>query len=184
MSRLVLVRRGETVWHGENRYAGTSDVGLTAKGFAQAEQLACWAARAQLIAVWSSPLLRARNTTAPAAQAAQLQLQIDPRLQELSSGKPTALQLPKCTRAFPLSVLLLNEIRLAVSCRAAKICLRLPTAAAPLSAPSSTRKGRMEEPCCRSRYPLSPRTLPSPGPRSFAVPHCLSRGSQWQSHRA
>ena len=101
MSRLVLVRHGETVWHAENRYAGVSDVGLTAKGRAQAEQLAHWAAGAQLSAVWSSPLSRARDTAAPAAQAAQLQLQIDPRLQELSFGQAEGLTAAEMHARFP-----------------------------------------------------------------------------------
>ena len=32
MTRLVLVRHGETVWHAENRYAGSSDIDLTDLG--------------------------------------------------------------------------------------------------------------------------------------------------------
>ena len=101
MSRLVLVRHGETVWHAENRYAGISDIGLTAKGTAQAEQLAHWAACAQLSAVWSSPLSRAQATAAPAAQAAQLRLQIDPRLQELSFGQAEGLTAAEMHARFP-----------------------------------------------------------------------------------
>ncbi len=101
MSRLVLVRHGETVWHAENRYAGISDIGLTAKGIAQAEQLAHWAACAQLSAVWSSPLSRAQATAAPAAQAAQLRLQIDPRLQELSFGQAEGLTAAEMHARFP-----------------------------------------------------------------------------------
>lgn len=31
MSRLILVRHGETVWHKENRYAGRTDVALAVK---------------------------------------------------------------------------------------------------------------------------------------------------------
>ncbi len=101
MSRLVLVRHGQTMWHADSRYAGRSDIGLTAKGFAQAEQLAYWAARAQLSAVWSSPLSRARNTAAPSAQAAQLPLQIDPRLQELSFGEGEGLTAAEMHARFP-----------------------------------------------------------------------------------
>ncbi|NUT12685.1 MAG: histidine phosphatase family protein, partial [Nonomuraea sp.] len=54
MTDLVLVRHGETVWHAENRYAGTSDVDLTERGRDQAAMLAAWAAEAGLAAVWSS----------------------------------------------------------------------------------------------------------------------------------
>ena len=42
-TRLVLSRHGQTVWHRENRYAGTSDVDLTDEGHRQADLLAAWA---------------------------------------------------------------------------------------------------------------------------------------------
>lgn len=87
MSRLVLVRHGETVWHAENRYAGRSDVALTANGLKQAQTLAEWARSAKLEAVWSSPLTRARLTALPAAAAAGKTLQVDPRLAEMDFGR-------------------------------------------------------------------------------------------------
>jgi probable phosphoglycerate mutase len=86
MSRLVLVRHGETVWHAGNRYAGRTDVALTEKGVSQAQALATWARSARLAAVWSSPLSRARLTASPAAEALGLPLQIEERLIELDFG--------------------------------------------------------------------------------------------------
>jgi broad specificity phosphatase PhoE len=87
MSRVVLVRHGETVWHRENRYAGRTDIALTDKGIAQAKRLALWAEGAGLRAVWSSPLSRALHTATPAAVAAGTLVQIDPRLIELDFGR-------------------------------------------------------------------------------------------------
>lgn len=87
MSRLVLVRHGETIWHAENRYAGRTDVALTEKGIAQTARLAAWARNAGLDAVWSSPLSRARLTASPAAEAIGVPLQIDERLMELDFGR-------------------------------------------------------------------------------------------------
>jgi probable phosphoglycerate mutase len=87
MSRLVLVRHGETIWHEDNRYAGRSDIALTDRGVIQAERLALWAAGAGLRAVWSSPLSRAVRTATPAAVAAGTVVQIDPRLIELDFGR-------------------------------------------------------------------------------------------------
>ena len=72
MTDLVLVRHGETVWHAENRYAGVSDVALTPRGEEQAARLARWARTAGLVAVWSSPLSRARRTAQGCAGAADL----------------------------------------------------------------------------------------------------------------
>ena len=61
-TRLVLVRHGETVWHQENRYAGTTDVALTDRGWEQARQLADWARTAGLAGIWASTLSRVAST--------------------------------------------------------------------------------------------------------------------------
>ena len=39
---LTLVRHGETIWHAENRYAGSTDIPLSPRGQEQAEKLANW----------------------------------------------------------------------------------------------------------------------------------------------
>ncbi len=64
---VTLSRHGQTPWHAENRYCGTSDIGLTAVGVQQAARLARWAAVARPDAVVSSPMQRCRETAAPAA---------------------------------------------------------------------------------------------------------------------
>ena len=86
MSRLFVARHGQTTWHAENRYAGTSEVGLTAEGHEQAGRLAAWAAAARLDAIWTSPMLRATASAEPAAQACGLPLAIDPDLVEVHFG--------------------------------------------------------------------------------------------------
>ena len=76
---VIFVRHGESVWHGENRYAGATDIDLTDHGRDQAAALADWAAQAGLTAVWSSPMLRCRQTAADSAARAGLPLRLDPR---------------------------------------------------------------------------------------------------------
>ncbi|MBC6463540.1 histidine phosphatase family protein [Actinomadura sp. HBU206391] len=83
---LYLVRHGQTVWHAENRYAGVSDVALTATGQEQADRLGRWAEKSGLDAVWCSPLSRARATAAPAASALGLALRVDNDLREVDFG--------------------------------------------------------------------------------------------------
>jgi len=83
---LFLVRHGETVWHAENRYAGTSDVELTQRGRDQARRLAAWAGGAGLEAVWASPLRRARATAEPAARALGLPVSVEADLSEVCFG--------------------------------------------------------------------------------------------------
>ena len=101
MSRVFLVRHGESVWHAENRFAGRSDIELTARGRAQAEHLATWAATAGLTSVWSSPLIRARVTAEAAAREAGLPLRLDERLIELDFGRAEGLTAAEMRAAFP-----------------------------------------------------------------------------------
>ena len=101
VTELVLVRHGETEWHAENRYAGRSDVALTALGEAQADDLAGWAAGAGLDAVLTSPLSRARRTAGPAATAAGLDVVVDRRLVEVDFGTAEGLTRDEMRARFP-----------------------------------------------------------------------------------
>lgn len=101
MTDLVLVRHGETIWHAENRYAGSSDVPLTPRGRLQAEELASWAATAHLAGVWTSTLNRARRTAAPCADAVEARLVVDARLRELDFGVGEGLTRAEMRQRFP-----------------------------------------------------------------------------------
>jgi len=92
MTRLVLVRHGETIWHRENRYAGVSDISLSLDGLAQAEQLARWAAGA---------LSRAITTADPTARATQLEPKIDARLREIDFGRAEGKTFAEYAAEFP-----------------------------------------------------------------------------------
>ena len=101
MIYLVLVRHGETIWHAENRFAGRSDVPLTPRGHRQAELLGDWARNAELDAIWTSPLGRARETAALAARAARLEPRVDERLRELDFGRGEGLTTAEMEERFP-----------------------------------------------------------------------------------
>jgi probable phosphoglycerate mutase len=101
VTRIFLVRHGETFWHAEHRYAGSSDVGLTENGFAQADRLARWAADADLAAVYSSPLSRARETAARSAEAAGVALQVEPRFTEVDFAEGEGLTRDEMSSRFP-----------------------------------------------------------------------------------
>ncbi|MEU7830852.1 histidine phosphatase family protein [Nonomuraea sp. NPDC049129] len=101
MTNIALVRHGESVWHAENRYAGLSDVELTPRGLDQAGQLASWAGRAGLAAVWASTLSRARITAAASAEAAGVDLRVDERLRELDFGQADGLTAAEMRELFP-----------------------------------------------------------------------------------
>jgi broad specificity phosphatase PhoE len=101
VTRLVLVRHGETVWHAENRYAGSTDVALSQHGHDQADQLAGWATTAGLSALWTSPLSRARNTATAVALATGLEARADDRLRELDFGRGEGHTAAEMRTLFP-----------------------------------------------------------------------------------
>ncbi|MEV0346696.1 histidine phosphatase family protein [Nonomuraea sp. NPDC050680] len=101
MTHIALVRHGESVWHAENRYAGLSDIELTPRGLDQAGQLASWAGRAGLSAVWASTLSRARVTAIASAEAAGVELRVDERLRELDFGQADGLTAAEMRERFP-----------------------------------------------------------------------------------
>lgn len=101
MTRLFLVRHGETVWHAENRYAGTTDVSLSPVGVEQARRLAAWAATAPLAGIWSSDLGRARATAQWSADAGSVELNVDRRLRELDFGAGEGLTAAEMAERFP-----------------------------------------------------------------------------------
>jgi probable phosphoglycerate mutase len=109
VTRFVLVRHGETVWHADNRYAGVTDIALTATGEAQAEQLGRWARDAGLAAIWASPLSRARRTAAACADATGLEVQVDDRLRELDFGTAEGLTAAEMADRIPLELAAFRE---------------------------------------------------------------------------
>ena len=104
MTTLLLARHGETVWHAENRYAGSSDVGLTERGAGQAATLGAWAAGRQLAAVYASDLSRAVLTAVPSAEALGLEVRIDPRLREVHFGRGEGMTRAEMIEVFPVDV--------------------------------------------------------------------------------
>jgi broad specificity phosphatase PhoE len=85
-ARLLVTRHGQTVWHAENRYAGTSEVGLTPEGLRQAGALAGYARSVRPGAIACSPQERARLTAWPAADALGLPADVWPDLREAHFG--------------------------------------------------------------------------------------------------
>lgn len=101
MSRIVLVRHGETVWHAENRYVGSSDVELTNQGRQQAHALALWAANAGLERLYVSPLVRARETMRPSETVLGMTATVESRLRELGFGDGEGLTSREMSERFP-----------------------------------------------------------------------------------
>ena len=101
MTRLVLVRHGQTAWNLEGRAQGHADVPLDDTGRAQAVALAPQIAAMAPSALWSSDLARARQTAAVVAEATGLEVREDPRLREFDAGERSGLTTAEFAERFP-----------------------------------------------------------------------------------
>jgi broad specificity phosphatase PhoE len=86
MTRLVLIRHGETEWNVEGRYQGQADPPLNAKGLSQALELAEKLDGLPLDVVYSSPLLRALETAEILAERQGIALHLEARFMEIHQG--------------------------------------------------------------------------------------------------
>lgn len=86
ITRLYLVRHGETLANREYRYIGTSDNPLSSHGETQAIQLAEALSGLPIAAVYSSPLQRTYNTALPIATHHNLEVQRVDNLRECDFG--------------------------------------------------------------------------------------------------
>ena len=84
--RLLLARHGESLWNAERRFQGRTDVGLSARGRAQAEALGVALRRFNLAAAYVSPFCRARETAEVALVGSGVPLTALEDLRELSLG--------------------------------------------------------------------------------------------------
>jgi len=98
---LYLVRHGQTIWHAENRYTGSSDIALTPEGEEEAGRLASWAAVTRPDGVYSSPLERARLTAEPSARALGVDLVEHHDLREVDFGEGEGLTRDEMASRFP-----------------------------------------------------------------------------------
>lgn len=86
-TRILFIRHGETVWNREGRCQGASDIPLSEVGREQAEALAGALSREPVSAIYSSDLVRARQTADAIAARHQLPVLTDARLRELNQGE-------------------------------------------------------------------------------------------------
>lgn len=86
-TRLTLIRHGQTSWNGIGRYQGHAPIPLSERGKAQAKCLAAALAEDRLPAVvYSSDLVRCRQTAAPLVDALNTPVFFDVRLREMDYG--------------------------------------------------------------------------------------------------
>lgn len=101
MTKLLLVRHGETEWNDSARFQGQTDVPLNDRGRAQAEQVAKRLQRETLAAVYSSDLLRALDTARVIAHNHRLVVTISDQLREASFGSWEGMTFDEVRARFP-----------------------------------------------------------------------------------
>ncbi len=99
--RLVLLRHGRTAWNAEHRIQGQSDVELDEAGHDQARAVAPSIAKMAPRVLWSSDLLRARQTADYLASEIGLQPSYDRRLREYALGELQGLTHDECAARDP-----------------------------------------------------------------------------------
>jgi broad specificity phosphatase PhoE len=86
MTQFCLIRHGQTDWNLEGRYQGQSDVSLNEAGRVQAHALARRLQGRSFAAIYSSDLIRAKETAEIMDVIFQLPIILEPRLREINQG--------------------------------------------------------------------------------------------------
>ena len=87
MTRVYLIRHGETEWNKIGRFQGQSDVPLSSLGVEQAEAIAKYAQLDYIERLYASDLSRAVETARPLAQKYGLAIETDEAFRELHFGE-------------------------------------------------------------------------------------------------
>ncbi|MEA2265082.1 MAG: hypothetical protein QOE27_665 [Solirubrobacteraceae bacterium] len=98
--RLYVIRHGQTERSAGHVYSGQADVPLTALGRDQAREAGARLAGAEIDAIISSPLSRARDTGAAIVAATGVPMRVDDRLIEVDYGPFEGLDRDAARRRF------------------------------------------------------------------------------------
>jgi broad specificity phosphatase PhoE len=103
-TRLLLVRHGQTAWNagaGEERFRGRTDLPLDPVGQAQAQAVAGRLRDEPVVAIYTSPLLRAQQTIEVLAGDLHLPIQTHDGLLDIDYGRFQGLTHSEAARAYP-----------------------------------------------------------------------------------
>ena len=100
-TRLLLARHGETDWNRIGRWQGHADPPLNETGRRQAAELADRIAGDGIAAVYSSDLVRARETARTVGERLDLRVVEDPALREIDVGSWSGLTRAEVEQRFP-----------------------------------------------------------------------------------
>jgi phosphoserine phosphatase len=102
MTRIILVRHGQTAWNSEERFRGHADIPLDETGFAQAEAVSKrLAMQWKLDVIYAGPLSRTIQTAEPTARLFNLPVQVEPGLIDLDCGEWQSLTPKEASKRWP-----------------------------------------------------------------------------------
>lgn len=101
LSRLLLVRHGDTELNSNRRFQGYSDIELNADGYKQAERLRDRLAVERIDTIYSSDLTRALTTAQTIASRHRLEVIPCAELREVNFGKLEGLTYDEIGRLYP-----------------------------------------------------------------------------------
>jgi len=101
VTRLCLIRHGETAWNAEGRVQGQLDIPLSVTGMAQAAAVAVALKGEAFDAIYSSDLVRVRQTAQPSADMLKKLVLLDERLRERHYGVFQSITYMEAKDRFP-----------------------------------------------------------------------------------
>ena len=101
MTKLLLIRHGQTDWNKDGKFQGQSDVALSEEGVRQAEELARNFPVESVDAVYSSDLKRAYRTAELIARKFGCEVQTKQTLRELNFGDWEGLSYAEIVNGWP-----------------------------------------------------------------------------------
>ena len=101
MTRILLVRHGQSTWNADGRWQGRADPPLSELGVRQAEVAAEAIAGHGITRVWTSPLVRAHQTATIVASRLGLTVEQDERLAERDAGDWTGKTRTEIEEGWP-----------------------------------------------------------------------------------
>ncbi len=102
MTRIILIRHGQTLWNQVERVRGQVDIPLDAVGLAQADLTAKRVVeRWEPATVYSSPLRRAVQTAQPIATMLGVEVRTDPGFNDVNFGQWQGLSSQEVTQRWP-----------------------------------------------------------------------------------
>lgn len=103
MTRLCLIRHGQTEWNEAGRWQGQAlnAPGLTEKGFAQANAVPFQIKGTRIAAIYSSDLLRCTQTAEPIAKFFRLPIILEHRLREINLGEWEGMLTEEIREKYP-----------------------------------------------------------------------------------